>query len=207
MRAGDGIADGATVFSFLAMAILFQQKHHIDANALPAGIETLSLTCADRQRSRLAAMLASGRAAAIVLPRGQTLQADDVLISTCGQLLRIHAAAQPLMCVQADNAFELMRITYHLANRHVKAMLSPDAIFFEPDTVLAQMVLRLGGQVSSVTRPFIPEAGAYAAEGEHGHSHGHNHSHGEPVALDDQMGQVGEALSVAAHKRRTDGVK
>lgn len=189
------------------MAILFEKKHPVGANALPAGTETLSLICADRQRSRLAVMLASGRAAAIVLPRGQTLQAGDVLISTCGQLLRIEAAAQPLMCVKADNVFELMRITYHLANRHVRAMLTPDAVYIEPDTVLAKMVLRLRGQVSSVTQPFLPEAGAYAPEGEHGHSHGHNHSHGEPVALDDQMGQIGEALSVAAHQRRVDAIK
>ena len=186
------------------MAILFQQKLLDHSAASDEEVAALSLTCADRQRHRLAAMLPSGRAVAIVLPRDQTLEPGDLLLSTCGQKIRIEAAPEPLLCVSARTPFELMRLTYHLANRHVKAMLTSDAIFIEPDKVLREMIERLGGQVTTVKAIFLPEPGAYA--GGHHHSHHHN-EHGEPQALDDHMGQVGESLSIAAHQRRSPGGK
>lgn len=176
------------------MAILFQQKCATDHHDQITGeVEVLLLSCSDRQRGRLAAMLPSGRAAAIVLPRAEVMNPGDVLLSTDGHMLRIQALPEPLLRISASNPFELLRVTYHLANRHVKAMLTPAAVYIEPDAVLQQMVLRLGASVSAVTEPFLPEAGAY--------SPGHRHHHGEVVALDDQMGQVGEALSMAAHRQ------
>lgn len=199
MRTSHGITDGATVFSFLSMAILFQQKLGSGDEHRFEGDECLSLSCSDRQRSRLAAMLPSGRAVAIVLPRGDVMNPGDVLLSTCGQRLRIQAQSESLLRISAPSAFELMRVTYHLANRHVKAMLAPDAIYIEPDAVLQQMVQLLGASVMPVNQPFLPEAGAY--------SPGHRHHHGEVVALDDEMGQVGEALSIAAHRANTGNSK
>ena len=179
------------------MAILFQQKLEGGNDHWLEDDEILSLNCSDRQRSRLAAMLPSGRAVAIVLPRGDVMNPGDVLVSTCGQRLRIQAQSESLLRINASSDFDLMRVTYHLANRHVKAMLTPEAIFIEPDTVLREMIGRLGGQVTNVKQVFMPEPGAYS--GGDGHHHGH---HGEPEALDDQMGQVGEALSIAAHQNR-----
>ena len=179
------------------MAILFQQKLGSSDDHRSDGAEALSLSCSDRQRSRLAAMLPSGRAVAIVLPRGDVMNPGDVLLSTCGQRLRIEAQSESLLRIGAPSTFDLMRVTYHLANRHVKAMLTPDAIFIEPDAVLQQMVQLLGASVTAVNQPFLPEAGAY--------SPGHRHHHGEVVALDDQMGQVGEALSMAAHRVNLSG--
>jgi urease accessory protein len=174
------------------MAILFQQKLCADRELATEGVEVLSLSCSDRQRSRLAAMLPNGRAVAIVLPRGEVMNPGDVLVSTCGQHLKIQARPEALLRISAASAFDLMRVTYHLANRHVKAMLTPEAVYIEPDTVLQQMVLLQGAFVTPVTEPFLPEGGAY--------SPGHRHHHGEIVALDDEMGQVGEALSMAAHR-------
>lgn len=173
------------------MAILFQQKLAGDEHQ-QSDEEVLSLSCSDRQRSRLAAMLPSGHAVAIVLPRGEVMNPGDVLLSTCGKRLSIQAQSESLLRISAPSAFELMRVTYHLANRHVRAMLTPEAVYIEPDVVLQQMVRRLGAFVTPVSQPFLPEAGAY--------SPGHRHHHGEVVAQDDEMGQVGEALSMAAHR-------
>jgi len=174
------------------MAILFQQKLEGGNDHWLEDDEILSLNCSDRQRSRLAAMLPSGRAVAIVLPRGDVMNPGDVLVSTCGQRLRIQAQSESLLRINASSDFDLMRVTYHLANRHVRAMLTPSAIYIEPDAVLLQMVRFLGATVTPVNQPFLPEAGAY--------SPGHRHHHGEVVALDDEMGQIGEALSIAAHR-------
>ena len=49
------------------------------------------------------------------------------------------------------------------------------AVWIGHDHVLAEMVRGLGGSAEPVTRPFRPEAGAYA--GGHGHSPDHGHDH------------------------------
>ena len=165
-------------------------------------LPVLELTLEDRQRSRLAAMLPSGRAVAVILPRGESMQHGDVLTGDTGERILVQAAAEELMLIRARNPFELMRIVYHLANRHVRAMLLPDAALIEPDQVLAELVRRLGGTVEKTHQPFIPEGGAYSG-GAAGHAH-HHHQHPSECGVelqDEAMGQIGEQLSIAAHAR------
>lgn len=161
-------------------------------------IATIGLTWQERQRSRLAIMLHDGRAAAILLPRGETLADGDLLASECGQMLCISALPERLMKITASHPRDFIRLVYHLANRHVRAMLSQDMICIERDPVLADMVVRLGGHVTDVEQPFEPERGAY--HGGPGHHHGHGHA---DIDNDDrQMGSIGEELSRQAHARR-----
>ncbi len=47
-------------------------------------------------------------------------------------------------------------------------MLTPTALYFEPDHVLAEMVEGLGLTVTETDHPFEPESGAYA---QHSHDH------------------------------------
>ncbi|UOD49481.1 urease accessory protein UreE [Orrella daihaiensis] len=155
--------------------------------------QVVQLTCNERQRNRLALMLPDGQAAAVVLPRGQFLQANDVLLSANGNALIIQAAVEPLMQIRADTNLSLMRMIYHLANRHVRAMIREGAILIEPDAVLEKMILQLGGHVEMVEQVFEPESGAYAG--------GHHH-HGDDEPLDRAMGNIGEMLSIAAHHAR-----
>lgn len=162
----------------------------------------LELTLEDRQRSRLAAMLPNGRAVAVILPRGEAMQHGDVLTGETGERVLVQAAAEALLLIRANNPFELMRIVYHLANRHVRAMLLPEAALIEPDQVLAELVIRLGGTVEKTHQPFIPEGGAYSG-GAGGHAH-HHHQHPSECGVelqDEAMGQIGEQLSIAAHAR------
>jgi urease accessory protein len=170
--------------------------------AWPQPWPVLSLSLEDRQRSRLAAMLPNGRAVAVILARGEQMQHGDVLCGEQGERVLVQAAVQELMQVQATNMYELMRLVYHLANRHVRAMLKPNAVLIEPDAVLADMVRGLGGSVTLVQEPFIPEGGAYA----NGHGGGglHHHAHPDECGLeahDQAMGNLGEELSIAAHAR------
>lgn len=173
--------------------------------AWPQPWPQLSLSWGDRQRSRLAAMLPSGRAVAVILARGEHLRHGDVLCGEQGERVLVQAAVEELFKISAHDRFELMRIVYHLANRHVRAMLCADAVYIEPDAVLADMVRHLGGHVEVVQQAFLPEGGAYAAgHGSGGHHH-HDH-HDDPVQAthDQAMGNLGEELSIAAHARTKD---
>ncbi len=173
-----------------------------ESKAWPQPWPVLSLSLEDRQRSRLAAMLPNGRAVAVILARGEQMQHGDVLCGEQGERVLVQAAVQELMQVKAGNMYELMRLVYHLANRHVRAMLKADAVLIEPDAVLAEMVRGLGGSVTLVQEPFIPEGGAYASG--HGGGGHHHHSHPDECGLeahDQAMGNLGEELSIAAHAR------
>ncbi|WP_350657634.1 urease accessory protein UreE, partial [Psychrobacter sp. S1-30-MNA-CIBAN-0213] len=76
------------------------------------------------------------QAVGIDLPRTETIKNGSVLANNQGELIQVMAAKQALIKVTADNSFDLMRGAYHLGNRHVPLMITPDALYFEPDHVL-----------------------------------------------------------------------
>jgi urease accessory protein len=80
-----------------------------------------------------------------------------------------------LLEIKAENPLRLLRVAWHIGNRHTPAEIAADAIYIEEDHVLAEMVRGQGCSVTQVTRPFRPERGAY----DHGHAHGHAHASGE----------------------------
>jgi urease accessory protein len=92
--------------------------------------------------------------------------------------VRVVAKPQPVILVKAETPFYLMRAAYHLGNRHVPLELAADYLKLEPDPVLENMVLQLGGiTLTSATLPFEPETGAYSGSPAPTHSHGHTHVH------------------------------
>ena len=135
-----------------------------------------------RQRSRFTASDEQGRELGVVLPRGQVVRGGDVLLAEDGSLLRVVAAPQPVLIVTlavGAPAFDLLRAAYHLGNRHVPLELQPGCLLLEPDSVLAEMLQRMGLRVEETLSGFEPEGGAYsgAAAGGHGHGPGHSHEH------------------------------
>lgn len=131
-----------------------------------------------RQKSRLRARLESGIEAALMLPRGSILRGGDRLRAGNGRIVRVVAAAEPVLYVTADDARQLLRAVYHLANRHVPLQIGDGWLHLEQDHVLEDMLLGLGMRVERRDAPFEPEAGAYAGGHHHGHGHDHSHDHG-----------------------------
>ena len=130
-----------------------------------------------RQRSRFKTNNERQEAVGIDLPRTETLKSGCVLSNQQGDLIQVMAADQSLICVTAEDGFMLMKGAYHLGNRHVPLMITPDALYFEPDHVLESMLQNLGLYTKQVQAPFEPETGAYKGEHAHAHSHSHDHSH------------------------------
>lgn len=124
--------------------------------------ETLSLPFDTRQKSRFRATLASGIDIGVDLPRTGVLRGGASIATEAGDVLQIIAAAETVMQAVASDPFILLKAAYHLGNRHVPLMLTPDAVYFEPDHVLAEMVEGLGLTVQTIQHPFEPESGAYA---------------------------------------------
>jgi urease accessory protein len=65
-------------------------------------------------------------------------------------------------------ATTLLRIAWHLGNRHLPVQVLDQYLRIRADRVIADMIKQLGGRVEEVDAPFDPEQGAYS-DGHHHH--------------------------------------
>jgi len=134
------------------------------------------LSSGDRHRRRLVLATQHGLSILLDLAEAQLLREGDALCLDDGRLVRVRARPEPLMEITAPDGNALLRLAWHLGNRHTPAALDGSRILVRPDHVLAGMVRGLGGTVRDVEEPFDPESGAYHGHGEEGgHMHGHSH--------------------------------
>jgi urease accessory protein len=136
----------------------------------------------ERYRRRIVMTTDCGFQFLLDLPEATYLADGSGLLLETGDIVRVRAAAEPLLEIRAGSAALRMRLAWHIGNRHTPAEITADALYIQPDHVLADMVRGLGGTVAEVTRPFEPEGGAYGGHGalSSGHHHGastHNHDH------------------------------
>lgn len=135
-----------------------------------AELEAVVLAFAAREKARQRVTLASGEDVVINLKRGTVMRGGQILSTADGRCIEVQAAAEPVSTVRAESG--LVRIAYHLGNRHVPLQVTSDWVRYLADHVLDAMVIQLGGSLEHETAAFEPEAGAY---GQHGHHHGHTH--------------------------------
>ena len=102
------------------------------------------------------------------LPETTSLNTGDALESVDGQLFEVVAAMEDLLEVTGS---DLVRIAWHVGNRHTPCQIEPTRLLIQRDPVLADMLQRIGATLSEVVEPFTPEGGAYG----HGRTHGHAH--------------------------------
>ena len=134
-------------------------------------ITTLTLPLELRKRSRQRVVLDNGEEAAILLPRGTSLQDDDRLVSTDGIVIKIKAAREPLSKIASRDTLLLARACYHLGNRHLPVQICKYSLLYQSDHVIDSMVRSMGLEVTHVNAPFEPETGAF--NGGASRSHGH----------------------------------
>ena len=96
---------------------------------------------------------------------------------------------EPLLEIHAHDAGELVRIAWHLGNRHLPVQLLGERIRIRADHVIGEMVEGLGGHVDAIEAPFDPEAGAYA--GGHHHHHDDDRSAMPPIRVGGQAAACG----------------
>jgi urease accessory protein len=121
---------------------------------------------------------ANGTEFLLDLAEAIALRDGDALVLEDRRLVAVRAAPEPLAEIVAHTAPELLRVAWHLGNRHLPAQLGTTSIRIRRDHVIEEMVEGLGAHVQHVEAPFDPEGGAYAGGGHHHyHDHGHHHHH------------------------------
>ncbi len=132
----------------------------------------------DRHRRRFVLTCASGRQILLNLADARVLADGDGLQLGDGAIIVVEAAPEKLIEVRAADARELIRITWHLGNRHLPTEILADRLRIREDHVILDLLQRLGAEMQHVEAPFNPEGGAYGHGHVESHSHGHDHSHG-----------------------------
>ncbi|HBP30115.1 MAG TPA: urease accessory protein UreE [Advenella kashmirensis] len=156
------------------------------------------MTFEQRRRSRQQLTLDNGETIHLIIARGQVLLPGDVLVADDGGIIAVQAQPEKLIRVKADAAIDLTRAAYHLGNRHVMLEVGADYLHLEYDSVLVQMLHRLGVHTSLVEQPFNPETGAYGG----GHKHGHDETFEEDYSLAQAAYHAHETGSASSHDHR-----
>ena len=121
-----------------------------------------------RFRRRIVLVTVSGADVLIDLPQAVRLRDGDGLAVDSG-VVTVRAQREDLMEIRAHDQGDLIRIAWHLGNRHLPVQLLGDRIRIRADHVIGEMVRAVGGHVDLIQAPFDPEAGAYAGGGDHHH--------------------------------------
>ena len=143
--------------------------------------DAVTLDHEGRQRRRIALHGDGGLAFLLDLDKATQLNDGDAVKLEDGRLVAVRAAPERLLEVRAENPLRLLRVAWHVGNRHAPAEITADAVYLPDDHVLAEMVRGQGCTATPVLRPFKPERGAY--EHDCGHDHGggahdhHGHAH------------------------------
>ena len=137
-------------------------------------IDSVLIDHEHRHRRRIVLRTEAGADLLLDLPRATRLRDGDGLLLDDGRVVLVRARPEALLEIHAHDEGELVRIAWHLGNRHLPVQLLGDRIRIRADHVIADMVEGLGGHVDEIEAPFDPESGAYAAGGGH-----HHHHHGD----------------------------
>jgi urease accessory protein len=142
-----------------------------------APADTVVLEFDDRHRRRMAMRGTRGLEFLLDLENAVALRGGDALVLEDSRLIEVVAAPEPLIEIKGSDPHHLIRVAWHLGNRHLATQLMPKALRIRRDHVIEAMVRGLGCRVIEIEAPFDPEGGAYAAsEHDHGH-HAHDHAH------------------------------
>lgn len=136
---------------------------------------TVALDFDRRSRRRLALRTEEGRDFLLDLAEAPRLRHGDGLLLESGEIVEVFAAPERLLELRCADAASLVRLAWHLGNRHIPTQLLGEALRIREDHVLAEMARGLGAQVVALKAAFDPEGGAYAG----GHGHHHHHDHGD----------------------------
>ena len=126
-----------------------------------------------RHRRRVALTTEGGLEFLLDLTTATVLRDGDVLRLDDGRGVTVRAAPEPLAEIRTAAPGRLVRIAWHLGNRHLPVMIEADRLLIRRDHVIEDMVRGQGGHVAHIEAPFDPEGGAYDRGG-HGHRHHHD---------------------------------
>src|SRR6202165_5506682 len=127
--------------------------------------DTVVLDFDDRHRRRMAMTGTRGLEFLLDLENAVALRGGDALVLEDGRLVEVVAAPEPLAEIRGSDPQHLVRLAWHLGNRHLPNQITARGLRIRRDHVIEAMVQGLGARIIEIEAPFDPEGGAYADSG------------------------------------------
>jgi urease accessory protein len=131
---------------------------------------SITLDFDDRHRRRIRLTTDQGEDILLDLSTSTAMADRDGLQLADGTWLIVRATAEPVVHIAHWDPGQLVRIAWHLGNRHVPTEIQPQALRIRPDDVIEDMLRGAGATLVKLQAAFQPEGGAYS-----GHRHGDHH--------------------------------
>lgn len=125
-----------------------------------AAIDRVVLDADDRQRRRIALTGEQGTKLLIDFDKPVRLRNGDALLLEDGTLVAVAGQPEPLVEIGAGTPAELVRLAWHIGNRHTDIQFADNAFRIRRDHVLEDMLKGLGASVKEIDAPFDPEPAA-----------------------------------------------
>ena len=136
--------------------------------------DSIALTFDDRHRRRCRLTTTAGSHVMLDLSHAVAMADGDGLSCEDGSWIVVRAAKEAVVEITCTEPGELVKVAWHLGNRHLAAEIYEDRIYIRPDHVIVAMVEGLGADTRLLERSFDPESGAYHAkviDAQAGHEH------------------------------------
>jgi urease accessory protein len=135
-----------------------------------AATDRVVLDADDRQRRRAVLTGESGAAYLLDFAAPVTLRDGDGLVLDDGSIVKVTGQAESLVEIFMRRPADIVRIAWHIGNRHTDMQVVGDRLRIRRDHVLEDMLRGLGASVTARDESFDPEVVA-----PHSHAHGHDH--------------------------------
>lgn len=146
-----------------------------------AVVDRVVLDYDDRHRRRMTMDGVDGTQFLLDLADAVPLVSDAGLELEDGRIVLVVAAAEPLVEIRTSDPNHMVRVAWHLGNRHLPTQIMGTRLRIRRDHVIEDMVRGLGAKAVLIEAPFDPEGGAYGhgtvTGHDHGNAHGHSHAH------------------------------
>ena len=110
-------------------------------------IDRVVLDANERHRRRIALTGERGTAFLLDLPQATALKDGDGLVLEDGSIVCVAGRPEPLIEIEAQSPLELVRLAWHLGNRHTQVEIVGGKLRMCRDHVLENMVAGLGGKL------------------------------------------------------------
>ncbi|MFZ0766685.1 MAG: urease accessory protein UreE, partial [Bradyrhizobium sp.] len=108
--------------------------------------DTVVLDFDDRHRRRMAMTGTRGLEFLLDLEHAVALRGGDALVLEDGRLVEVVAAPEPLLEIRCNDPQHLVRVAWHLGNRHLPTQITGRALRIRRDHVIEGMVKGLGAR-------------------------------------------------------------
>ena len=134
-----------------------------------SAIDRVVLDADERPRRRIVLTGERGTQVLLDLEKPVALREGDGLALDDGAIVQVAGRRAPLVEVSTARKHDIVRLAWHLGNRHAEVQVMGEKLRIRRDHVLEDMLKALGADLTPIDAPFEPEGGAY---GHHEHEHG-----------------------------------